>query len=75
MAKAVEPCGRPGVVAPSRGITCTGEIYKKVVKRTFARGAARAPPVPPPASSTPSSKAAPGARSTSMRATRSMNRR
>ena len=54
------------------GIICTGETYKAVVKLTFAKGASLEDPS---ASSTPASKATPGARSISMRARRSMKRR
>jgi hypothetical protein len=46
------------------GFICTGEVYKNHVKMTF----------PIQASSTPASRATPGAPSTSMKATRSMRR-
>lgn len=57
-----------GVPVWSRGgIVCTGEVYKAVVKLTFARGAS----VPdPPACSIPASKETCGGRSTSARAKR-----
>jgi hypothetical protein len=54
------------------GIICTGETYKSVVKMTFAKGASLETLQ---ASSTPASKATPGAPSISMRATRSTKRR
>ena len=54
------------------GIICTGETYKSVVKMTFAKGAALKDPR---ASSTPASRATPGAPSTSARARRSTRRR
>jgi hypothetical protein len=54
------------------GIICTGETYKSVVKMTFARGPRWRIPQ---ASSTPASKATPGARSIFTRATRSTRRR
>ena len=38
MAQAVEPVGRPDLVA--RRDLCTGETYKDKIKLTFARGAA-----------------------------------
>ena len=53
------------------GIVCTGEVYKKAVKMTFAKGAS----LPDPrASSTPASTARSGARSMCTRATRSTRR-
>ena len=54
------------------GILCTGETYKTAVKLTFAKGAALETP---PGFSTRASKDRHGARSTFMRATRSMQRR
>ena len=50
------------------GIICTGETYKNVVKMTFAKGPHS---TTPQASSTPASKATPGAPSTFTRARRS----
>ena len=61
-----------GVPVWSRaGIICTGEIYKNVVKMTFAKGP-RLRTLQ--ASSTPALKAAPGVPSISMRAARLMKR-
>jgi hypothetical protein len=54
------------------GIICTGETYKAVVKMTFARAPRW---TTRQTSSTPASKATPGAPSTFTRATRSMKRR
>ncbi len=54
------------------GIICTGETYKAIVKLTFAKGASLKDPQ---ASLIPVSRAAPGAPSISMRATRLMKRR
>jgi hypothetical protein len=54
------------------GMICTGETYKNAVKMTFAKGAWLEDPS---GLSTRASKATPGVRSISMRATRSMKRR
>jgi hypothetical protein len=54
------------------GMICTGETYTNVVKMTFAKGASLRTLQ---ASSTPASKATPGAPSIYMRATGSMRRR
>jgi hypothetical protein len=55
------------------GIVCTGETYKKVVKMTFAKGAALKDPTPR-VYSTPASAGMPGAPSISTKAKRSMRR-
>jgi hypothetical protein len=54
------------------GIICSGEAYKSVVKTTFFKGASLADPQ---RSSTPASKATPGAPSISTRTRRSMKTR
>jgi len=54
-----------------RGIVCTGETYKNVVKMTFAKGAALKDPS---GHSTGASTGMSGAPSTSTKATRSMRR-
>jgi len=68
--KPSNPAGVP--VWSHAGMICTGETYKNVVKMTFAKGASLKDLQ---ASSTPASKAIPGVRSISMRATILMKRR
>ena len=55
------------------GVICTGEIYKSIVKMTFAKGASLQDPTG--GSSTPVSRGTPGVPSTSTRARRSTRRR